>query len=259
MDDTYVSGGTSKSIPYRKETLCKVLRNSAKYCDIEHSDLLQEWGTVEIADTGEEPPNSSTHHYIGALPHNLLHVTVTNPDTQQRTGLTFYVHDFTASRYTEYGDTHMYQYEVKTLPNKWKTSIEYELMRVGTPVSLFDTVDRYPTYHISLEEPLVKELLVLSFIFVNGDVFRYNYDETNGIHFLSRQGTRFTYQPRGWLYYAKYGEAVLKDTTYKFETAQAVADFVKILTAIKPPTPAQPHSRKLATAERLTDIIHSHY
>ena len=255
MDDTYVSGGTSKSIPYRKETLCKVLRNSAKYCDIEHRDLLQEWGTVEVTDTGgEEPPNPSTHHYIGALPHNLLHVTVTNPDTQQRTGLTFYVHDFTASRYTEYGNTHMYQYEVKTLPNKWKTSIEYELMRVGTPRLLFTTVDSYPEHHISLEEPLVKELLVLSFLFVNGDVFRYNYDETNGIHFLSRQGTLFTYQPRGWFYHAKYGEAVLNDTTYKFETAQAVADFVKILTAIKL------RNQKLVTAERVADhILHRFY
>ena len=257
MDDTYVSGGTSKTIPYRKETLCKVLRNSAKYCDIEHRDLLQEWGTVEVTDTGgEEPPNPSTHHYIGALPHNLLHVTVTNPDTQQRTGLTFYVHDFTTSRYTEYGNTHMYQYEVKTLPNKWNTSIEYELMRVGTPRLLFTTVDSYPEHHISLEEPLVKELLVLSFLFVNGDVFRYDYDETNAIHSLrSKQvGTHFTYQPRGWFYHAKYGEAVLNDTTYKFETAQAVADFVKILTAIKL------RNQKLVTAERVADhILHRFY
>ena len=256
MDDTYVSGGSSKNIAYRKETLCKVLRNSAKYCDIEHRDLLQEWGTVEIADTGEEPPNSSTHHYIGALPHNLLHVMVTNPDTKQRTGLTFYVHDFTASRYTEYGNTHMYQYEVKTLPNKWNTSIEYELMRVGTPRLLFTTVDSYPEHHISLEEPLVKELLVLSFLFVNGDVFRYDYDETNAIHSLrSKQvGTHFTYQPRGWFYHAKYGEAVLNDTTYKFETAQAVADFVKILTAIKL------RNQKLVTAERVADhILHRFY
>jgi hypothetical protein len=153
----------------------------------------------------------------------------------------------------------MYQYEVKTLPNKWKTSIEYELMRVGTPRLLFTTVDSYPEHHISLEEPLVKELLVLSFIFVNGDVFRYDYDETNAIHSLSRQGTLFTYQPRGWFYHAKYGEAVLNDTTYKFETAQAVADFVKILTAIKPRAPAKPRNQTLATAERLTDMIHSHY
>ena len=253
MEDTYVSGGTDKSIEYRREKMCEMLRNTARYCHIEHRDLLQEWGTVEITETDKEP-NPSTHHYIGALPRNMLHVTVTNPDTQQRTGLTFYVRDFSTSRYTEYGITHMYQYEVKTLANYLNRSIEFEINRVGDPRSFFHNIHYRTDYHITLEDPLIKEMLVLSFMFTNGGSTRRDYDETNGIHSLvSTQKTRFTYQPRGWFYHAKYGQAVLNDTTYKFETAQAVADFVKILNATTPPGLTKPRNPNLVAAERLHD------
>ena len=207
-----------------------------------------------MAATDPKPNTSDIHPFRDAIPRKVFRLAVKN-SAGQRAGFVLSVGDYTSKDLTGVVTVHTYEYVAGPL------SAQGGAMNGGLGVDLLIFPERFfrkaksdTSYHISLKEPLVKELLVLSFMISNGNVRGGGggYDSMRGLHHLvSKHGVPFTYQPRGWFYNSKYGEASLNGTTYKFETAGEVAAFVNIIN-----TPAaESTTRLLATAERLADII----
>ena len=206
-----------------------------------------------MAATDPKPNTSNSHPFADAIPRKVFRVEVKN-STDQRTGLVLLVRDC-VSKFFEGAETvHMYEYAAGTLPVEG-TMLGFRVELLAFPETFFRKAASDGSHHISLKESLVKELLVLSFIIGNGNVRdgEGRYDIVRGIrHLVSTHGAPFSYQPRGWLYHSKYGEAVFNGVTYKFETAEDVAAFVNIINA---PAAESTNRLLLATAERLADII----
>ena len=205
-----------------------------------------------MAATNPKPNTSNSRPFEDAIPREVFRVAVEN-SAKQRTGLVLLVRDC-VSKFFEGAETvHTYEYVAGTLPVQG-AMITFRVDLLIFPERFFAKAASDGSHHISLKESLVKELLVLSFIIGNGNVRggEGRYDIVRGIrHLVSKHGAPFSYQPRGWLYHSKYGEAVFNGVTYKFETAGDVAAFVNILNA----PAAESTNRLLATAERLADII----
>jgi hypothetical protein len=251
--ERYESGGDGSDVAERRAALLRVLTNTATQCKTGHKNLFLECGgDVEMAATDPKPNTSDIHPFEDAIPRKVFRLAVKN-SAGQRAGFVLSVGD-NVSKFFEGAETvHTYEYVVETLPVQG-ARITFGVDLLIFPERFFRKAASDTSYHISLKESLVKELLVLSFMTVNGNVRggEGRYDSMRGLrHLVSKHGAPFTYQPRGWLYHSKYGEAVFNGVTYKFETAENVAAFVNIIN-----TPAaESTTRLLATAERLADII----
>ena len=252
----YDSGGDSSDVGERSAALLRVLSNTATRCKTDHRNLFLEWGgDAEIDGTNQKLNPSNGNPFADAIPRNVFSLVVKN-SVNQRTGLVLLVRDLVSKFYEGTKTVHTYNYSAGTLSSAQGVVIGgFGVGLLLFPEAFFRKAAKDMLYHFPLKESLVKELLVLSFMIVNGNVSGGKdefLDSLYGLsHLVSKHGVPFTYQPRGWLYHSKYGEASLNGTTYKFETAGEVAAFVNIIN-----TPAaESTNRLLATAERLADII----
>ena len=246
----YRPGGTTADIQIRKEALTRIAECTRDRCIKDWKDILSEWGTIQQTTVDLEPNPWRGFAFDGAVPDKRFQILLTNSDGQM-TGLVFSVQTIREIGFSV--DTYMYRFVLNPYfrETKYPPSFHLDLHTVEDPRSLFASAADDPKYSIECPLKHVMEFLVTSFMYNN--IPQIKYLSSVGSHYeggTSKKQT-FVYTPRGWLYWSKYGEATMKDVSYKFETAQDVADFLKLFPAASLPAP-QGVSALLAL-ERLID------
>ena len=243
------TGGTKDDIQIRKEALTRIAECTRNRCIHDCKDILSEWGEIQQT-TVDLEPNVWADAYSGALPEKCFQILLTNSDGQM-TGLVFSVKTITEIGFSV--DTYMYRFVLNPYfrEKKQPPSFHFDLHTVENPRRLFASAASEPDYSIPCPLKHVMEFLVTSFMYNNIPTIKYLFSVDSDYEGSTSTKQIFVYKPRGWLYWAKYGKATMKDVSYSFETAQDVADFLKLFPAASLPAP-QGVSALLAL-ERLID------
>ena len=247
----YRPGGTTADIQIRKEALTRIAECTRDRCIKDWNDILLEWGSIQLT-TVDLAPNPWDHRFAfdGAVPDQCFQILLTNSDSQM-TGLVFSVQTIREIGFSV--DTYMYRFVLNPYfrEKKQPPSFHFDLHTVENPRRLFASAASEPDYSIPCPLKHVMEFLVTSFMYNNIPTIKYLFSVDSDYEGSTSTKQIFVYKPRGWLYWAKYGKATMKDVSYSFETAQDVADFLKLFPAASLPAPKGVSA--LLALERLID------